>query len=119
MPGGPMDSVENLPPPPPGAAKQKVAPDAPPPPPPSKVAEPGEVAAAISAAGVTTVKEEAVNKENRTSTSLQVRDAILEGNTALNIETKADSGIVHQERHESTSGEKEVPQSTLINYSQG
>ena len=92
MPGSPMDSVENLPPPPPGSSKQKVSPDADaPPPPPSKVAEPGEVAAAIQAAQVATVKEEAVQQgEQDIDKVYKFRDAILEGATALNIETKAE-----------------------------
>ena len=91
MPGSPMDAVENLPPPPPG--KQKVSPpdaDAPPPPP-SKVAEKGEVAAAIQKAQVATVKEEAVQQgEQDIDKVYKFRDAILEGATALNIETKAE-----------------------------
>ena len=78
MPGSPMDSVENLPPPPPGGAKQKVAPDAPPPPPPSKVAEPGEVAAALQAAQISTVKEEDVQQgEQDIDKVYKFRDAIL------------------------------------------
>ena len=93
------------------AAKQKVAPDAPPPPPPSKVAEPGEVAAAISAAGVTTVKEEAVQQgEQDIDKVYKFRDAILEGATALNIETKAELvELFTKHAIESTSGEKVVP----------
>ena len=91
MPTSPMSGVENLPPPPPGSSKQKVAPDAPPPPPPSKVAEKGEGAAAIQAAQVTTVKEEAVQQGDQDIDKVyKFRDAILEGATALNIETKAE-----------------------------
>ena len=101
-----MDSVENLPPPPPGAAKQKVAPDAPPPPP-SKVAEPGG-ARHISEVFV---KEEAVQQgEQDIDKVYKFRDAILEGATALNIETKAELvELFTKNAIESTSGEKVVP----------
>ena len=105
-----MDSVENLPPPPPGSSKQKVSPDAPPPPP-SSIAEKGEVAAAITAAGVTTVKEEAVQQgEQDIDKVYKFRDAILEGATALNIETKAELvELFTKNAIQSTSGEKVVP----------
>ena len=79
--------------------------------PPSKVAEKGEVAAAISAAGVTTVKEEAVQQgEQDIDKVYKFRDAILEGATALNIETKAELvELFTKHAIESTSGEKVVP----------
>ena len=65
---------------------------------PSKVAEPGEVAAAISAAGVTTVKEEAVQQgEQDIDKVYKFRDAILEGATAFEYRDEGRiRGIVHE-----------------------
>ena len=110
MPGSPMSGVENLPPPPPGSSKQKVSPDAPPPPPPS-IAEKGEVAAAITAAGVTTVKEEAVAPSRMASRNLYTLSISASPcATALNIETKAELvELFTSKAIESTSGEKVVP----------
>ena len=73
----------------------------------------GEVAA-ISAAGVTTVKEEAVQQGEQDIDKVYKFHAILEGATALNIETKAELVELFTKRDRVDFRRKVVPRKFLM-----